>query len=142
MHVTVSSTVFLNCIYHIENIWRYHQLLNVLDHSHTITIHPRTSCGFFDWCKHLVKHYTELKGKIEQNHIFHCSADDVSTNAKGNKVIPYKIKEAEIIDAVICDIKCKKKEGKTPPTHLILNLSHPSLRILTKFLSFTTSGGR
>jgi hypothetical protein len=46
----------------------------------------------------------------------------MSTNAKGNKVIPYKIKEAEIKDAVICDIKtvCKKKRGQELP-----NTTHP-----------------
>jgi hypothetical protein len=68
----------------------------------------------------------------------------VSTYAKGDEVIPYKIKEAEIMDAVICDIKtvCNKKEGKNSQTQLTLNLLHPSLRILKKLSSFTTGGGR
>ena len=63
-----------------------------------------------------------VEGEIEQNHIFYCNADDVTTNAKGNKVIPYKIKEADIIDAVVCDIKTvrKKKRGQELP-----NTTHP-----------------
>ena len=95
----------LKSIYRDKNIWHYPQLLEVLDHSHTVTIYPTTSTDFFDWCKHLIKYYTELKGKIEQNHIFHCISNGVTTNAKGNKIIPYKTKEADIIDAVVCDIK-------------------------------------
>ena len=112
----------LKSIYRIKNIWHYPQLLEVLDHSHTVTIYPTTSTDFFDWCKHLIQYYTELKGKIKQHHIFHCNSNDVTTNAKGNKVIPYKIKEADIMDAVICDIKtvCKKKRGKELP-----NTAHP-----------------
>ena len=41
----------------------------------------------------------------------------MTTNAKGNKVIPYKIKEADITDAVVCDIKtvCKIKRGQEHP---------------------------
>ncbi len=114
----------LKSIYRIKNIWHYPQLLEVLDHSHTVTIYPTTCTDFFDWRKHLIKYYTELKGKIEQNHIFHCNSNDVTTRAKGNKIIPYKIKEADIIDAVVCDIKnvCKKKRGQELP-----NTTHPQL---------------
>ena len=134
----------LKSIYRIKKIWHYPQLLEVLDHSHTVTIYPTTSTDFFDWCKHLIKFYTELKGKIKQNHIFHCNSNDVTTGAKGNKIIPYKIKEADIIDAVVCDIKMsvRKREVKNSLTQLTLNFLHPSLRIPTKLSSFIISGGR
>jgi hypothetical protein len=38
----------LKSIYRIKNIWHYHQLLDVLDHSHAVTIQPTTSSDFFD----------------------------------------------------------------------------------------------
>ena len=67
-------------------------------------------------------YYSELKGKIEQNHIFHCNSIDMSVNAAGDKIIPFKIKEANIEDAKTSDIKniCKKKRSQELP-----NGTHP-----------------
>ena len=112
----------LKSIYRLKNIWHFPQLLEVLNHSHTITIHPTTSSDFYNWRKHLVMYYSELKGKIEQNHIFHCNSIDMLVNAAGDKIIPFKIKEANIEDAKTSDIKniCKKKRSQELP-----NGTHP-----------------
>jgi hypothetical protein len=58
-------------------------------------------------------------------------------------MIPYKTKEADIVDAVICDIKnvCKKK-CKNSPTKQTLYLLSPSLKIPTRLSSFTIGGKR
>ena len=83
---------------------------------------------------HLVMYYSELKGKIEQKHIFHCNSSDMSVNASGDKIIPFKIKEADIEDAKTSDIKniCKKKGLKSCPMVLTQNHCHPFMKILTR----------
>jgi hypothetical protein len=102
----------LKSVYRLKKIWHYPQLLHVLDQTHTVSIIPTKSTDFYNWRKHLTKYYTELRGKIEQNHIFHCSANNMSVNAQGKKMLSIKIKEANIFDAETSDIKSICKKGR------------------------------
>ena len=79
---------------------------------------------------HLIMYYSELKGKIKQNHIFHCN----SLQCSRGKIIPFKMKEADIDDAKTSDIKnfCKKKGLMSCPTVLIQNHCPSLMKFLTR----------
>ena len=73
----------LKRFYRLENLFTMAQLFRALAASDSITIHPSTAEDFFDYDAFLSLFYSDLKGKIKQNHIFRCN---IERNRVGNQI--------------------------------------------------------
>ena len=72
-HTKNSADMLFNALkmkYHREDIHTMAQMIEILDNSDSVTVHPSEEADFYDWETFLDLFYSDYKNKIKQNHIF------------------------------------------------------------------------
>ena len=95
----------LKRFYRLQNLFTMQQLMKALSASDSVTIHSAQAEDFFDYDKFLSLYYSDLKGKIKQNHIFRCNID---ANRVGNQ-IQIELRESNLAEHKVVrhnSIKC------------------------------------
>ena len=69
--------------YRLKNIFTMDCLLDHLDVSESVTVHPTQADDIFDYESFLDMFYSDFKGKVKQHHIFSCN---YNSSRVGNKI--------------------------------------------------------
>lgn len=95
--------------YRHKNIYVMEELIDVLSVSNSVTIHEAKETDFYDWEGYLSKFYTQIKGKIKENHIFSCASEDIA----GNQIIVKLRKSDRDCDVPVHHLAIKRNfEGR------------------------------